>query len=196
MRYLMITVICFAGTFFLTSCKEKPAPATTVEDFSVKKVTGDLTDSEIKTLLSALGLSCERFSIMIPERCGLTFTTERYENGTLVDGSGKYTKYLDKGLESFMLCKKQEGSEYKFSIHNSSSSSSFSSGDLKGRGATTWSLIQIPKLTTEKQPIYYFAANTNGIEGYGYNAANFDVDHFTKKYEFAMIIYASVKEKE
>ena len=88
------------------------------EDFSVKKMSGPLSDKEIGICLSALGLNYDRFSIVIP-----------------VEKLGK----------------------------------------------------------EEKQPIYFFAAKASGIEGYSYNSAAFDVDNFAKKYEFAMVIYASIK---
>jgi len=197
MRLLVVFLVCFGGVFFLTSCKEKPVSEKNIEHFSVKKVSGPLSDREIGICFSALGLSYDRFSIMIPERCGIMFSTEKFENGHSVDSGFAVTNYVNKGLQVFMLCRRQEGSEVKFSLHFPSGSSSFSVADLEESSGKTWGVIPVGKLSKEeKQPIFFFAANANtsGIEGFGYNEADFDVDYFAKKYEFAMVIYASIKQ--
>ena len=193
MRLLVVFLVCFGGVFFLTSCKEKPVSEKNIEHFSVKKVSGPLSDKEIGICFSAMGLSYDRFSIMIPERCGITLSSEKFKNGSSSGGGSIGTKYVNKGLQEFMLCKWQEGGKVTLSLHNSSSSIGFSAGDLEGYGATTSGLIPVKKLSKEqKQPIYYFAANASGISGY--SAEIFDVEDFATKYEFAMVIYASIKQ--
>lgn len=195
MRYLMISVICLAGMFFLTSCKEQLAAGKVVEDFSVTKITDDLTDSEIKTLFSASGLSFNRFEIMLPERTGITFSSEKFENGVSQGSDITATTYADKGLQKFIFCKRQEGNEIKFSVHKSSSSVGCGGAYIGGYHARTSSWIPIKKLSdTGKQPIYFLAANERGIESS--SAEDFDLEAMVSKYDLAMVIYISVKESE
>ncbi|MBW8014662.1 MAG: hypothetical protein FVQ82_00615 [Planctomycetes bacterium] len=192
MRLLVISVMCVAGMFFLTSCKEKPGTGITVEDYSVTKVTGDLTDREIKRLFGKAGLTFDRFEIKLPERTGITFSSEKFKNGVSLASDLIGTMYADKGLQKFMLCKRREDRELSFSIYNSGGSIGFGSGDIEGKASTS-GLIPVEKLSkTEKQPLYFFAANPRGIEGFP--VENFDIETFVNKYDFAMVIYISVKE--
>jgi hypothetical protein len=192
MRLLVLSLVCFGGVFFLTSCKEELALEKKVEDFSVKKIYGPLSDKEIGICFSAMGLSYDRFSIMIPEKCRIKLSSEKFKNGSSSGDGPIGTTSVNKGLQELMLCKWQEGGKVTLSFRDSSGSISFSDSDLEGYGATACGMIPVKKLSKEKQPIYYFAANASSI--IGNSSEVFDVEDFAKKYEFAMVIYASIKE--
>jgi hypothetical protein len=192
MRFLIISVLCF-GAFFLTSCKEKPGVVEVV-DYSIENVTGDLSKKDITSCFKALGLSFERFQVMLPERRVIKFSSKKFENGRPVGVSSSGT-FLEKGLQQFMLFKRQEGSELKFSIGSPSGSSSFDTVYIEDYSTSTWGKIPIRKISEdEKQPIYFFAANKKSIESFPAN--NFDLEAMVAKYEFVMVIYISLAEKE
>lgn len=190
---LTTVIICICSVLFVTSCENKSVSETTLDDYGVKKKTGPLSDEEIRTCFSALGLSIDRLSIMMPERKGIRVTSEMFENGSSRTG-GTMTTYLDAGLQDIIIFKIQEDNKIKFSFYNSGGRATFSQ-DLKGYGATTSSMIPVKTITPQKQPIYFFAANEKGIEGYSFDSStDFDVEDFSKKYEFGMVIYAELKE--
>lgn len=190
MRILMITVMCICGMFFLTSCNKEVSKTEVpkVENYIVNKVEGPLTEQEIETCFNTAGLEVDRIEIMLPEKSGVTFTTETFRNG-VSDGIGAIgTSYVYKGLERFMLCKKQKGDELSFLV----GSMGFIGPDIKGYKAS-WGMIPVTKpVNTEKQPIYFLGANktANTI----FSAEDFNLETYVNKYDIALVIYISLSE--
>jgi hypothetical protein len=193
MRYLMITVVCFAGMFFLTSCKEQLATETTDEYLIVKKVTGAMTDSDIKACLSVANLDFDRFEFMLPERTEVHFLAEEFKDGQSAGVLAASKSLYQKGLQKFILCKYQNCSKLKFSIQGPYSIMGFEGSDMEGYMRLSHSMVPVKKpLSSEKQPIYILGANKVG--GEVTNVTDFDLETLLKKYDYAMVIYISVKD--
>jgi hypothetical protein len=101
--------------------------------------------------------------------------------------------HLDKGLHEFTLFMKEEDSSISFSVQTSGSRSGCGTASVEDYSAKTWGRIPIKKLSrTEKQPIFFCAANDGGIEGF--STEKFDIEALIDKYDFVMVIYVSVED--
>jgi hypothetical protein len=190
MRLFVFWMVCFCGLFLLTSCKEEPV----AENYGVNRVTSALSDSDNKACFSAAGLEFERFEIVIPARTGIVFSSEQFENGQSAGRLSSGTLYIDKGLQKFILFKRWEGNEIRFSVYHSGSKMGCGSVNTdEFRGWTSgWIPVKALK-ASEKQPIIFMAAN-NGDSIEGFSTENFDLEVLIKKYDYATVIYASLKE--
>ncbi|MHC4659670.1 MAG: hypothetical protein ACYS83_10935 [Planctomycetota bacterium] len=190
MKPLMIPLCCVAVLFLLTSCNQEP----NVEDYSIEKVEHSLSDGEIESCFDVLGLRFERFKCMIPKRSGITFSSQQYIKGKKRRGESSGTIYADKGLQEFTLFIKQESDSISFSVQTGGSRSSCGSASVEDYSANTWGWIPIKKLSqTEKRPIFFYAANAGGIEGFATD--RIDIESLVNKYDFAMVIYVSIEDQ-
>jgi len=166
MKPLIISLLCFAVLFLLTSCNQEP----NVEDYGIEKVDHSLSDKEIASCFGVLGLRFERFRCMIPKRSGINFSSQQYIEGKKRRGESSGTIYVDKGLQEFTLFMKQESDSISFSVQTPAGGAGCGSASVKDYSGKTWGWIPIKKLSqTEKQPIFLYAANVGGIKGFRTN---------------------------
>jgi hypothetical protein len=191
MKALKIWLCCVGVLFLSTSCEQKPD----LEDYGIEKVDHSLSDREIRSCFDVLGLKFERFRCMIPKRSAISLTSHQYIEGRLRRGEASGTMHVDKGLHEFTLFMKEQDNSISFYVRTSGSGSSCGSASLEDYSAKTWGPIPIKKLSrTEKQPIFFCAANDGGIEGF--STDKFDIEALIDKYDFAMVIYVSVEDPQ
>jgi len=188
MRRLIIPLCCLAVVFLLTSCKQEPG----VEDYGIDKVDYPLSDKKIESCFNVLGLRFELFKCMIPKKSGIIFSSQQYIQGKARRGEASGTLYVDKGLQEFILFIKEEDNSISFSVETGGSRSSCGSASIKDYSGKTWGWIPIKKLSqTEKQPIFFYAANVGGIKGFSPDKV--DIEALVNEYDFAMVIYVSIE---
>jgi len=190
MKPLMISLCCFAILFLLTSCNQEP----NVEDYSIEKVDHSLSDRDIESCFEVLGLRFERFRCMIPKRSGLNFSSQQYIKGRERRGEASGIIYVDKGLQELTLFMKQESDSISFSAQTTSGGAGCGSASIEDYSGKTWGWIPIKKLSqTEKQPIFFYAANAGSIKGFATD--RIDIEALVNKYDFAMVIYVSIEDQ-
>lgn len=190
MKNISTLAACLAILFLCISCEQEPQ----IDDYSIEKVNQPLSNNEMISAFNALGLTIERFNCMLPQRTGITISSEQFVDGKPYGGTTEGTIYVDKGLQKLILFKKEcEDKTVEFSLKAKSGSIGCGRASLEGYHATTYGLIDIEELTPYEQPIYVFAANKSGIEGFSSNSV--DVEELIDKYEFVMVLYVSKESK-
>ena len=190
MKPASISIICLAVVLLLISCEQEPQ----LEDYAVQKVDNRLSDDEVLSAFNALGLSLERFRCMFPKKAGIQVSSETFVNGQPFGGNTKGTLYVDKGLQEFILFKKEsEDNTVKFSLSYRGGTIGCGSASVKGFQSKTCGALPAKNLTQTQQPIFLYAANKNGIEGF--STTSVDIKTLIDKYDFVMVIYASIEER-
>jgi hypothetical protein len=170
MRLLFVSLVCLGGLLFLTSCNGMSG--TSGPGSNATEITRD------------------RLEISFPEKCRFVLAEKTFVNGVKTGGGGSSWD-INKGRHKFTITKWVDGKKFRISVTDFWNGHSFGF-DHQGFGSWIRSLIPIEQISTEKQPIYIFAANKKG-EIEEFSSTGFDIDELVKKYDLAIVIYASVK---
>jgi len=168
MRLLFVSLVCLGGLLFLTSCNGMSGPGSNASE-----------------------ITRDRLKISFPEKCRLVLTEKKFVNGVSTAHGGASWE-INKGRHKFTITKWVEGEKFRISVSEFWNGCSFGTGNHQGFGSWIRSVIPIEQISTEKQPIYIFAANKKG-EIEEFSSTGFDIDELVKKYDLAIVIYASVK---
>ncbi len=186
MKNIATLAVCLAIVSLSMSCKQ--------DDYAIEKVTQPLSNDEVVSAFNALGLTIVRFDCMLPQRTGIHISSEQFVDGKPSGAKGGGTLYVDKGLQKLLLFKKErEDKTAEFSFRRRGSSIGCGQASHEGYGARAYGSIDINGLTPDKQPIYVYAANKDGIEGFSSDPV--DVEALAAKYEFMLVIYISLENK-
>jgi hypothetical protein len=186
MRQTGTAIISLALMLLATSCEHKPQ----VEDYAVQTVHQSLSNDEILSAFSALGLTLERFTCMFPDRTTIRISTETFVNSQPAGGSSEGTLTVNGGLQELILfIIESEDGTVKFSLKSSTGSISCGSASVKNYHGRTGSAVPIEELTQTPQPIFLYAANEDGVEGLSSDA---DMDRVLDIYDFVMVISMSI----
>ena len=195
MKQLMTQIICLALLLLSASCNQAPQTAEQVASYTVQKVDRPLSNDEVKTMFSVLGLEFERFSCQLPENAKVSFYPGLFINGieTNDNGGGGGSVTVKQGLQEFFLFVKHDGDKdtIEFSVQEEGGSRiGCGTASLEGYTARTWRLLPVEVLHDLEQPLFIYAASNGNLEGIPSDYV--DLDTLVKKYEFAMIIFASI----
>lgn len=193
MKKIAFPIICMALVFLSLSCDE--VTNNQIEDYSVSKNTQSLSERDIATCFKALGLHYERFTCKFPQRTGVTVSSIEYIKGQERGGKSSGTTYVDKGKHNFIFFMKEDGDRVEFKLASPTGSVGCGSASVEGYHAKTWGWLQIKELTQEKQPLFLYAANNEGIQGFSTPLSE-DIEKVVEKYDFAVVIYASIADEE
>lgn len=189
MRNIVTIGVCVAILFLVVSCKQEPQS----EDYAIEKISQPLSNDEIVSAFGALGLTIERFNCVLPKRTPIKVYSEQYVDGKPYGGNTGGTLYVDEGLQKLILFKKErEDQTVEFSLKAGGGSIGCGQASLEGYGGRTYGFIDIDKLTPNRQPIYVYAANRSGIEGF--SSQSVDIDALVEKYAFLMVLYVSTED--
>ncbi len=190
MRNTTAIAACLAILFCTMSCKQEPK----AEDYAIEKVTQPLSNDEIVSAFNALGLTVVGFDCMLPQRTGIHISSEQFVDGKSSGPKGEGTCYVDKGLQKLILFTREcEDRTLEFSLKTEGASIGWGRVSLEGYHGTTYGSLDIDKLTSDRQPIYVYAANRSGVEGFSSDSV--DVEELAGKYDFVMVLYVSIEDK-
>jgi len=192
MKRKTFTFICVTVAFLSFSCHKTHEPQ--IAEYSVAEDTRPLSDSDIAACFKALGLQYERFTCMLPARTGVRFSSVQYINGQERGSQGSGTTYVEQGNQRFFLFLKDESNRIEFTLASPTGSVGCGSASVEGYHAKTWGWIPIKQLKPDKQPVFLYAANHGDIEGFSTPIT--DLEKAVAKYDFAMVIYASLAGEE
>ncbi len=187
MKKVSVIAVCFCAMLLLMSCDKEPQTVA----YSIAKNDQPLSDSDVGSCFDVLGLCFERFTCMVPERTGITISSKAYEAGEENGESSTGTIYVDKGLHEFMSFIKTDQGEVGFSFDSGNGSVSCSTAFVKDYSGSTHGWIPITKLSYDEQPVYVYAPNNSGIIE-GFKTDTGDVEAEIAKYDYAIVIYASI----
>jgi len=190
MKNITTLAVCLAMVSLSVSCKQEPQ----IDDYAIEEVTQPLSSDEMVSAFNALGLTVVRLDCMFPQRAGIHISSEQFVDGKPVGAKTGGTLYADKGLQRLFLFKKErEDRTVEFSLKVGGASVGCGSATLEGHGARTYGTIDVKRLTPDKQPIYVYAANKSGIEGFSSDSV--DVQALAAKYDFMLVVYMSIENK-
>ncbi len=188
------SIICIVALVCLSLSCDK-SPNVQLEDYEISENKLPLSEKDIQACFSAMGLRYTRFSCMFPKRTGLTLSSIQYVNGQEHGGKSSVTTYIDKGKQDFILFMKVEGDQVKFTLASGPVSVGCGSASTESDHASSWGWLQPKEITQDKQPVFMYAANSEGIEGFSTPLTE-DIETVVAKYDFAMVIYAAIANKE
>lgn len=182
-----IALFLFLMSLLLISSCEKNQP---VADYVIKHIEEPLSPDEIETALDFLGLKMERFEYCLPAKTPVTFFGQRYINGTPQGITGSSTLYPDAGLQKFTLFVYRENNSVKFSVQGGGGRVGCGTLNVESLDAFTWGWLNTKELKSGPEvPLYLFAANKNGIEGF---SPDDNIEEIVKKYELVFVLYGDI----
>jgi hypothetical protein len=185
-------MLCLLFVLLSESCKQKQESQ--VADYTVSKIEQPLSDKDIASCFKALDLHFERFACVFPERTRVTFSSIEYIKGQERGGKSTGTTYVDKGQQNFILFLKEDSDQIEFTLASSTGSVGCGRASVAGYHSKTWGWLPVKKLTQDKQPVFLYAANNEGISGFSTPLK--DIEAEIAKYDFVMVIYASIGNEE
>jgi len=192
MKILQILFLSLSVLLLAVSCDK--AEESELSDYEVVKNADPLSDQEIESLFGALGLSYERFTCKLPERTKVRFSYREFREGEEQKSFGGGSVYPDGGEQDFFLFIRNEGDHVKFTLSHAGASASVGMASIdESNNASTQNWIPIKQLKEEKQPVYIYAANEGGIQSV---SLPFDLEEAVSKYDYALVLFAAVEEKE
>jgi hypothetical protein len=190
MKNTTTLAVCFTILFLSISCKQKPQ----IDDYAIEKVNQPLSNDEVVSAFSTLGLSIVRLNCMLPQKTAIHISSEQFVDGKPHGGNTEGTLYLEKGLQKLILFKKEHADKtVEFSLNAKSGSIGCGRAILEVHGARAYGSIDINRLTPDKQPIYVYAANKGGVEGF--SSGSVDIEALAAKYDFMLVVYMSIDNK-
>jgi len=149
-----------------------------------------LSSDGIEPAFDVLGLKIERFNITVPERTHLRFSTRQYVNGEVQARNASGSIWVDEGLQDLILFISHADNAIRLSIQAGGGRVGVGSASLECFDARTWGCLAGDSLMErESNPIYYFAANTDGVQ----SPETRTVDALAAKYDFVIILFAQIE---
>ena len=191
MKRITNSLLCLSLLWLLVACDEvAQAPLT---DYAVVTDDAPMSERELSACFRALGLRYERFTCMLPERTRVSFSAVEYVDGQERKTQSTGTLGVDAGKQDFLLFQKDEGDYIRFTVSSTNASVSCGTASVERNRGSTNAWIQIEELKSEKQPIYIYATNEGGISGITLPVE--DIEEVVSEYDYAMVIYASLKKQ-